>query len=302
MKTCELTIRVFGQACHLVIEDRDNRGAHWLSHCEQELLRLEQRFSAYVADSFTSQLNRSAGTGSFTPLDAEARSLFQFVDALWAESKHQFDPTIRILHDCYDENGKLLATAKQLDKMLKLVGWGNLEIGEAGAHMAHQGMLVDLNSCIRPYALDSIRKILIKQNVESAFIEMGREAITIGKQPDGANWLVGARAPKGPHGAILRLKLNNKGFAVRGNFEHATVSDGEYFGRGLSPIDGLPIPGLLSVCVIAENCLTACSAASIARLKTEAAGLKWLANLGLPWMAVDRQFNCHGPLAQNQGL
>jgi thiamine biosynthesis lipoprotein len=92
--------------------------------------------------------------------------------------------------------------------------------------------------------------------------------------------------------------VNNKGYAVRGDFEQTTVKDGEYFGRALSPVDGLPIPGLLSVCVIAENCLTACSAASVARMKTEAAGLKWLENLGLPWMAVDRQFIAHGPLAQ----
>jgi thiamine biosynthesis lipoprotein len=51
------------------------------------------------------------------------------------------------------------------------------------------------------------------------------------------------------------------------------------------------------VAVIAENCLTACSAANIARFKTEQAALRWLEKLGLPWMAIDRQLNCHGPLA-----
>ena len=79
--------------------------------------------------------------------------------------------------------------------------------------------------------------------------------------------------------------------------EHRLNIAGENFGRALSPVDGQPVPGLLSVAVIAENCLTACSAASIARLKTEQAGLRWLARLGLPWLAVDRSLNCHGPLA-----
>ena len=282
----------------MLVEDLDGQGNDCLSLCKEELTRLENKFSSYVPDSVISQINQAAGTGCFTPLDAEAHSLFHFVGALWAESKHQFDPTIRILHDCYDENGGLRATPDQLQKLLKLVGWRNLEVTEEGVHMSRQGMLVDLNSCIRSYALDSVRKILLKRGVESAYIEMGREATSIGKQPDGANWLVGTRAPKGPRGAILRLKVNNKGFAVRGEFEHATVRNGEHFGRALSPVDGLPIPGLLSVGVIAESCLTACSAASIARMKTEAAGLKWLENLGLPWMAVDRQFNCHGPLAK----
>lgn len=299
MVKSELRIRVFGRSCHIVVEDRDEQGPDWLSLCEAELSRLESKFSSYTPESIISQINQSAGTGYFTPLDAETRSLFQFVDALWSESKHQFDPTTRILQDCYDENGSLLASQGQLQKMLKLVGWGNIELNEEGAHMAHQGMLVDLNNCVRPYALDSVRRILLKHGAQSAFIEMGRDAVTIGKQPDGANWLVGARAPQGSRGAILRLKLNNKGFAVRGDFEHTTVSHGEHFGRTLSPVDGLAIPGLLSVVVIAENCLSACSAASVARHKTEAAGIKWLEQLGLPWMAVDRAFNCHGPLAKS---
>jgi thiamine biosynthesis lipoprotein len=126
---------------------------------------------------------------------------------------------------------------------------------------------------------------------------MDRDVASIGKQGDGANWLVGVRHPKGSRTAITRLKLNDKGFAMRGNFEHRVSVAGENFGRALSPVDAQPLLGLLSVTVIAENCLTACSAASIARLKTEPAGLRWLEKLGYPWMAIDREMNCRGPLA-----
>ena len=166
------------------------------------------------------------------------------------------------MQDCYDNNGVLLASQEQLHKMLLLVGWSHLEITEKGAHLANKGMLVDLNSCVRPYILDCLRKLLLNQDVSSAFIEMGPDAATIGKQPDGANWLIGVRIPKGSRAAIVRLKVNHQGFAVRGNFEHTLVHNEERFGRALSPVDGQPIPGLLSVTVIAENCLTACSAAS----------------------------------------
>lgn len=297
MKSSEVKLRIFGRVCHLIVDDGNDQGAQLLSLCQAELTRLENKFSSYLPDSITSRINQSAGTGCFTPLDTEARSLFQYIDALWGKSKHQFDPTTRILRDCYDKNGGLLASRDQLRGMLKLVGWRNIEINNDGAHMSNQGMLIDLNNCVRPYALDSVRKILLDRGVSSAFLEMGRDVTTIGKQPDGANWLVGTRVPKGPRAAIFRLKLNNKGFAMRGNFEQTVLQDGEHFGRALSPVDGLAIPGLLSVTVIGENCLTACSAASVARLKTEASGIKWLEKLGLPWMAVDRQFNCHGPLA-----
>ncbi|MEZ5572022.1 MAG: FAD:protein FMN transferase [Halioglobus sp.] len=296
MEKSELRLHAFGRACHLIINNNDGRGPELLALCRDELLRLEQKFSAYHPESISSQINQTAGTGYFVPLDPEARSLFRYIDALWEASKHLFDPTTRVLQDCYDSNGTQIATQDQLQKMLKLVGWRNVEISAEGAHMSQKGMLIDLNSCVRPYVLDTLRKLLLKQGVSNAYIELDQDVATIGKQPDGANWLVGVRIPKGSRAAIFRLKVNQKGFAVRGDFEQAVVHKEEHFGRALSPVDGQPIPGLLSVAVVAENCLTACTAASVARLKTEASGIKWLENLGLPWMAVDRQLNCLGPL------
>jgi thiamine biosynthesis lipoprotein len=293
----ENRILAFGGSCHLVVNDGTDCGTKQLALAQEEIRRLEVKFSSYEPESIISRINREAGTGAITPLDAEVRSLFNYVAVLWEESKHMFDPTTRLLQNCYDEKGRLLATPDQLRGMLNLVGWRHLEIGKEGARLTEKGMLIDLNSCIRPYAIDSVRKILLQGGVSNALIEMDKDIATIGKQPDGANWLVGVRFSRGTRPAITRLKLNNKGYAMRGDFERAVSQGGERFGRALSPVDGLPIPGLLSVAVIADNCLTACSAASVARLKTESAGLNWLENLGFPWMAIDRQLNCHGPLS-----
>lgn len=297
MRKSEVRLHALGKACHLVIDNSDGRGEALLDLCREELARLERKFSSFHPDSITSSINQSAGTGAYIPLDAEARSLFRYVDALWSESKHIFDPTTQILQDCYDSKGTLRASPAQLQDMLKLVGWRHLDVNDDGAHLSRTGMLIDLNSCICPYAVDSLRKILIKNGVENALIDMERDIATIGKQLDGANWLIGMRIPKGSRPAIARLKMNNKGFAMRGDYEQAVLQGDERFGRGLSPVDGQAIPGLLSVAVVADNCLTACSAASVARLKTEASGIKWLEQLGLPWLAVDKQFVCHGPLA-----
>lgn len=297
MQKSETRVHAFGRACRLVVDNNGDNGDELLSLCCEELSRLESKFSAYHEDSITSLINQSAGTGAITPLDAEARSLFHYVDALWNESKHQYDPTIRILQDCYDEKGRRRASTEQLQGMLKLVGWRHLEVSDDGAHLAKRGMLIDLNSCVRPYAVDSVRRTLRKNGAINALIELGQDIATIGKQPDGANWMVGTRFPKGARTAIARLKLNNKGYAMRGDYEQAIIQDDERFGRALSPVDGRAIPGLLSVVVIADDCLTACSAASVARLKTEAGAIKWLDNLGFPWMAIDRNLQCHGPLA-----
>ena len=295
----EARITAFGSSCHLVVDNSTNQGTECLSLAEDEILRIEDKFSSYKPESIISRINQEAGTGSFTPLDAETSSLFQYVAALREESKNLFDPTTRLLQNCYSEEGRLLASQAQLQGILKLVGWSKLESSTDGARLPEKGMLIDLNSCIRPYAIDSMRKLLIKQGVENALIEMDHDVATIGKQPDGANWLIGVRFPRGTRAAITRLKLKHRGFALRGDFERRVTLGGEHFGRALSPIDGQPVPGLVSVAVIADTCLTACGAASVARMKTEQAGIKWLENLGFPWLAIDRELNCHGPLAPN---
>lgn len=290
-------LQSFGRSCQLIIDDRSVNGIELADLGRQELNRLEEKFSSYRDSSVISRINQAAGTGVFTPLDAESRSLFDYVSALWTQSNHLFDPTTRLLQNCYAEDGRQIASADQLRSMLKLVGWQHLEISDQGAHLARKGMLIDLNSCVCAYAADSVRKILLRNGTESAMVEMDRDVVTIGRQPDGANWLVGARHPRGSRTAITRLKVNGQGFAMRGDFERRIAVDGENFGRGLSPVDGRPVPGLLSVIVVADNCLTACSAATVARLKTEQAGIKWLDGLDMPWMAIDRELACHGPLA-----
>ena len=297
MQVSEARVHAFGRACHIVVDNSVGRGEEFLSLCRDELARLELKFSFYNPESIVSGINQSAGTGSFTPLDPEAASLFDFTHVLWRESKHIFDPTTRILRDCYDPDGKLRASRDQLQGILKLVGLQHLERNDKGVHLARKGMVMDLNSCVRPYAVDSLRKILTRNGAAHALIEMDQDIATIGKRPGGANWLVGVRLPKGTRATIARLKLNNMAYAMRGDYEQATLQENERYGRALSPVDGQPIPGLLSVAVKADNCLTACSAASMARLKTEPAGLKWLESLGMPWVAVDRELNCHGPLA-----
>ncbi len=290
-------MHAFGKACHLVVDNLTGRGPELLELCKAEISRLEHKFGTFQPDSVISRINQGAGTGVFTPLDPESRSLIKFVTALWTRSMHVFDPTTRILRECYTADGALLASPEQLKGMLRLVGWGQLEVTDQGAHLARKGMVVDLNSCVRPYLIDSIKKILIREGAKHALIELEQDIATIGKQPDGANWLIGVRFPKGSSAAIHRLKLNDASFALRGDFERAMRVNGERFSQSLSPVDGQPIPGLLAVAVTADNCLAACSAAGMAMTRAEPAALNWLASLGLPWVAIDRDLNCHGPMA-----
>lgn len=295
----ESRFRAFGQACHLVMNTGNDNSQEIFSAAEQEFRRIEAKFDSFNPQSLVGLINARAGTGEFTLLDPESLSLFRYAEALWEESKHLFDPTTSLIQRYYAKGRNKAIHRSGLKGDLTRIGWQNLEITEQGARLGISGMQLDLNSCIRPYAVDCARKLLVKYGINNALIDLDKDVATIGKQGDGANWLVGVRFPDASRTAIERFKLNDRAYAIRGNFENALQINGERFSRALSPVDGHPVPGLLGVAVIADTCLTACSAASIARLKTEKNALKWLTGLGLPWLAIDRDFKCHGPVLGN---
>lgn len=292
----EFRLRVFGAACHICVEDIDGQGDELLSLAKSELSRLESKYSAFYSKSIVGKMNRAAGNSEFTELDKEARSLFEFATALWHQSKHQFDPSSTILQSCYSSTGPVQNAKALLQQNLPRVDWSRIEITDDGARILDDGMLINLNCCVRPYAVDSIRRIFSRKGVRSALISLDEDITTIGKQPDGANWLVGVKHPTNSGLAIVRVKLNNCGYSIRGDFEKCLNMHNERFGRALSPIDGHPIPGLLCVGVMANTALEACGAANVAQVKTEQQALNWLSKLNLRWFAIDRKLNCHGLL------
>jgi thiamine biosynthesis lipoprotein len=292
----EFRLRVFGAACHICIEDTDDQSDAILSLAKTELSRLESKYSAFYSKSIVAKMNRAAGNSEFAELDKEARSLFQFATALWHQSNHLFDPSSVILQSCYSEKGPVRGAKELLEQRLPKVDWSRVEVTDGGARILDSGMLINLDSCVRPYAVDSIKRIFASKGIRSAMISLDEDIATIGKQPDGANWLVGVKHPKNKGVAIARLKLNNCGYSIRGDFENCLNMHNERFGRALSPVDGHPIPGLLCLGVMAKTALEACGAANVAQVKTEKQALNWLNKLDLPWFAIDRDLNCHGLL------
>ncbi len=295
----EFRLRAFGAACHICVEDVEGQGEVTLSLAKSELSRLESKYSAFYSKSIVAKMNKAAGDSQFIELDKEARSLFEFATALWHQSNHQFDPSSTILQSCYSAKGPVQGAKALLEQRLPQVDWSRIEVADNGARILDSGMLINLDSCVRPYAVDSIRRIFTSAGVQSALISLDEDIATIGKQPDGANWLVGVKHPKNNGVAIARLKLNNCGYSIRGDFEKCLNMHNERFGRALSPIDGHPIPGLLCIGVMANTALEACGAANVAQVKTEQQALNWLNKLDLRWFAIDRNLNCHGLLTSN---
>ena len=286
----------FGYPCHLVISGEDDEAPELMQLAKSELERLEAKFSSFEPTSVIGRINQQCGGSEVVSLDAEARSLFEYVTSLWQSTGKTFDPTVSLLQGCYDEGRTPGRVAACVKSRLPAVGWDKMDISADGARLRQAGMFIDLNGIIRPYVVDRVKKLLLQAGSSSALIDLDRDIATIGKQSDGANWMHGMRHPRGTRTAIARLKLNDGAFAIRGDFERCLNHEGETFGRALNPADGNPIMGPVSVAVTADTCLEACSIATVARMKLETEAVEWLEAQQRPWMAIDRQLLCHGPL------
>ena len=132
------------------------------------------------------------------------------------------------------------------------------------------------------------------EGIVRALVDLAGDMVAIGAEADDRPWKIGIRHPAEKDRAIAMLPLDNGALASSGDYERCITIDGERFGHILNPHTGWPVQGLVAVSVRAPQCLVAGSTATLALLKPASEALIWLAELGLPWLAIDRDLNCHG--------
>ena len=103
-----------------------------------------------------------------------------------------------------------------------------------------------------------------------------------------------ARAPERP---MASLPLFSAGLATSGDYERCMIVDGVRYTHVLDPRTGWPVTGLRSVSVVADRCLIAGTATTIAMLKGARDGALWLDELGLPNLRMDDAGAITGTLA-----
>lgn len=259
-----------------------------------EIERLEQKYSRYRKDSLLTRINRSAGTGNSIVIDVETAGLFNYADTLCHESGGLFDPTAGILRRVWDFKSGSVPTEAAVQQVLPLIGWQQLIREGRSVTLPHAGMELDLGGCVKEYACDSVVSVLHQAGIAHGLIELAGDIAVVGPQPNGDPWSIGIRHPRNKTAAIAQIPLRRGGLASSGDYERCVEIAGERYGHILNPHTGWPVKGLVSVTVLAEQCLVAGSSATLGMLLPQEEALEWLSELGLPWLAVDQQSRCYG--------
>ncbi|WP_260839159.1 FAD:protein FMN transferase [Methylomonas koyamae] len=251
-----------------------------------EVQRLEARYSRYRPDSFLSEINRAAAAGATIEVDAETASLLDYATTCHQQSDGLFDITSGLLRQAWKFDSGRLPEPAALAALLAKVGWDKVVWQKPLLGFGVTGMEIDFGGVVKEYAADCAATVCRNRGVKHGVVNLGGDIRVIGPRGDGTPWRVGIRDPR-QRGEILKtLPVYEGAVASSGDYERCLLIDGVRYGHILNPKTGWPVRHLAAVTAVADFCVVAGSASTIAMLK-EADGVEWLRQLNLPHLWVD---------------
>ena len=277
-----------GSVCEVRLYAADSHQAQTVAGIAQaEVRRLEKIYSRYLDDSVTTRINRSAGEARGVEVDAETAGLLDYAHAAWEQSEGLFDITSGVLRRVWDFKTGRIPSQDEVDETLQLIGWSKVRWQRPHVSLPLKGMELDFGGYVKEYAADRAAQACLDAGARHGFVELGGDIALIGPHPDGAPWEVGIRNPRNPDIAIARIALGSGGIASSGDYERYFERDGKRYCHILNPLTGWPVTSLAGVSVVAEQCLIAGTATTIAMLKGTEEGPQWLKDLGLRHLYID---------------
>lgn len=252
-----------------------------------EAERLESKYSRYRADSTLSSINSCAGNEPVS-VDAETAALIDLAAVAHNQSDGLFDPTSGVLRRVWNFSVAQLPSVQAIREVLQLVGWNKLRWKPPQLMLSLPGMELDLGGLVKEYAVDRAMAILQSHDIRNASVNFAGDVRVLGKGLSGQGWRVGIVHPRNSGQVLASLEVLNIAVATSGDYERYFELGGKRYCHILNPKTGFPVQDLQSVTVLCDSCLVAGVASTTAMLLGELKGLRYLKELGLKFVIVDK--------------
>ena len=287
MKFYHHTFKAMGTPCDIQLYAQTEAKAEQVADTAvADILRLEALYSRYRSDSFLSAINRVAATGGRIVVDEETVGLLNYAATCHNQSDGLFDITSGILRRAWRFDQGRLPDPAQIEELLEKVGWDKLRWEPPVLEFPMAGMEIDFGGIVKEYAVDRAAALCQGAGIRHGVINLGGDIKIIGPRTDGSPWRIGIRHPRHKEAIMQTILLKEGALASSGDYERCIMVDGVRYGHVLNPKTGWPVRHLAAVSVVADFCVVAGSASTIAMLK-EKSGPSWLDSLGLPNLWVD---------------
>jgi thiamine biosynthesis lipoprotein len=197
-----------------------------------------------------------------------------------------FDISSGILREAWDFKCNRLPEKSRVERLLERVGWEKIAWEKPLLSFGLPGMELDFGGIVKEFAADQCATILLEKGIRHGLINLGGDIRVIGPHPDNNPWKVGIRHPRNKNDMAGSINICTGGISSSGDYERCIKIDGHYYSHILNPKTGWPVAGLAAVTVLADFCLVAGSASTIAMLK-EDQGEAWLKDNDFQAWCVD---------------
>jgi thiamine biosynthesis lipoprotein len=274
-----------GCPCALHLETHDESVAQAAKTAVMgECMRLDRKYSHFRDDSLVARIAASAGGA--IEVDTETADLLDFAAALHAQSSGLFDITAGTLTRLWDAQNGRLPDKAEITIARAATGWERVRWRRPFLRLGVPGMRLDLGGIVKEYAADRCAKLCRDMGAEAGVVDLGGDLALIGPHRDGSPWIVGIKAPRSSGQATARIELPRGGLATSGDYERALIVDGRRYSHIVDPRSGEPVQSFASVSVVADSCLVAGAAATLAMLMSTERGGAYLRELGLPHLTI----------------
>jgi thiamine biosynthesis lipoprotein len=226
-----------------------------------EIDRLEGQLSLYQSGSEIAQVNRRAASEPVRVSPA----VFQLLQACRALSEitgGSFDISVAPLARCWGflKGRGTRPTDAEIATALGNVGIRGMELDETRStvRFTRPGMMIDLGSVGKGYALDAAVDILRENGISNALLHGGTSTVYgIGADPEGGAWKVAIEFPSPDSGQPASVpcvvELRDQALSVSAVWGKHFVAEGVTYGHVIDPRTGWPARDALLGAVVVDS-------------------------------------------------
>lgn len=184
----------------------------------------------------------------------KAREIYQLTDG-------RFDITVAPLSDLWDfksDNPKV-PDGEDVAVALESVGFSKVTLEPDNyVRFADSKTMLDVGALAKGYIADKLKEFLVSEGVDSGFINLGGNVLTIGTKVEGDPWKIGLQKPFAKRNeSFTYVDAPDCSVVSSGIYERYFEQDGELYYHVLDPVTGYPVETDLSqVSIISQESLT----------------------------------------------
>lgn len=221
----------------------------------QEIKRLEQLLSTWIAESELSQVNAAAGRHSVAVSHETAELVSRSLD-MARITEGGFNIAVGPAVEAWSVTERQrIPTDAELAQVKPFVDWTKIVLNRTDGtlYLPVAGMRIDVGGIGKGYAADRAADVMKKAGAQAGVVALAGDIKTFGSLPGSSGFPVGIQHPRQVGAVLAIIDLQDEAISTAGDYERYFERDGLRYHHILDPETLQPARACQSVTVIAKE-------------------------------------------------